>query len=226
MNENEFRLRLIANPDWDYEHDPEYISDCEKRRIDELLRQKAEELLGKGISVRYHDANIDEYPVKDERQKKVIEFFREYVKKPARQMENLIIFGPKGTGKTHMVCALVRSIKFAKRYKLLDIVTRVKNSYSRSSEETELDIISELSNASVLVIDEVGRQGGTQFEGNLMFQIIDTRYENLLPTILVSNLPVTGDISITSYLGATTMDRINENAFEIACEWTSYRRAE
>jgi DNA replication protein DnaC len=56
-----------------------------------------------------------------------------------------------------------------------------------------------------------------------MFDLMDDRYDNCLPTILVSNLPVTGRPSMTSYLGISVMDRVNENSLDISCEWSNYR---
>jgi DNA replication protein DnaC len=64
------------------------------------------------------------------------------------------------------------------------------------------------------------------FEGNSIFDLLDDRYSNMLPTILISNLPVEsedGKQSITSYLGIAVMDRINENSLDIPCIWGNYR---
>ena len=196
--------------------------EAERRREAERLRDERR-LDRMRIPKRYRGLSLEAYTVSSEKQKKVIEFLREYGKRDLRNMENLIIHGAPGTGKTHMICAFVQSRGVDAQYwKLSDIMRTVKDGYS-GGEETELRFINRLAEVPILAIDEIGRQGGTAFEGGFMFDLLDDRYDNLLPTILVSNLPVTGEPSMTSYLGISVMDRINENSLDIPCEWGNYR---
>jgi DNA replication protein DnaC len=180
------------------------------------------------IPKRYRGLSLKSYTVSSEKQKKVVGFLLEYGKRSLRDRENLIIHGAPGTGKTHMICAFIQDFRKgdAQYWKLSDIMRTVKDGYSSGGEETELRFINRLAEVPVLVIDEIGRQGGTTFEGGFMFDLLDGRYGNLLPAILISNLPVInepGKPSMTGYLGISVMDRINENSLEIPREWGNYR---
>jgi DNA replication protein DnaC len=188
--------------------------EAEKRRF-EMMR----------IPQRYRGLTLDNYPVATRKQEDVVQFLREYPSRKLAEMENLVLYGIPGTGKTHMICAFLQWQRLwnAEYWKLSDIMRSVKDGYSSHGEETELRFIKRLSKVPILAIDEVGRQGGTTFESSFMFDLIDDRYDNLLPTILVSNLPVEGELSITSYLGISVMDRVNENSLNIPCEWGNYR---
>jgi DNA replication protein DnaC len=217
-----------------YQPTPEDIAREEVLRKEEAEKArraalKAEEnrIKWMRIPMRYQGLTLDNYQTRYKAHDDVIQFLRKWGNRETMDMENLIIHGPPGTGKTHMVCAF---LQWCHRYrmeywKLTDIIRTVKNGFYpyKDDGETELHFIKRLAEIPILAIDEIGRQGGTAFEGSFMFDLLDDRYDNLLPTILVSNLPVEGEPSMTSYLGISVMDRINENSLDIPCAWGNYR---
>jgi DNA replication protein DnaC len=177
------------------------------------------------IPKRYRGYSLETYQVGNARHKQVIDFLCDYTKKNVEKMESLLIHGEKGTGKTQMICALLQTQRQAKAqyWKLSSIMRRVKCSFGPRARFSEEGFLRHLTRLPILVIDEIGRQSGHDYEAGFMFDLIDDRYDNMLPTILVSNLPMEGEESMTSYLGASVMDRINESSFEIPCEWQNYR---
>ena len=138
-------------------------------------------------------------------------------------MKNLIIHGDIGTGKTYLLCVMAQTRNDTQYWRFSDIIRRVKDTFAPGATETESKVLNELSRVGVLIIDEIGRQNGSVFEGNFIFDLIDNRYNNCLPTVLCSNLPVNGNPSITTYIGAAAMDRINENSAEVMCNWHNFR---
>ena len=84
--------------------------------------------------------------------------------------------------------------------------------------------VTELTKVDLLLIDELGAQGGTEFERQSLHQIIDTRYRNMRPTIVTSNLP-SGKLS--AYIGDRALDRLRENGGQaITFDWESSRGGE
>jgi DNA replication protein DnaC len=171
------------------------------------------------IPERYRNASFDNYECTTDKQRRVVNLLREY-----RGEKNIIIHGPPGTGKTHLLWALMRADPRVEYWKLSEIFRRVKCSFSPTARESEEDVLRELAGVKILAVDEVGRGNGRDFETNLIFDLIDDRYGGNLPTILCSNLPLNGDESIASSIGAAAVDRINENAVEICCDWENYRK--
>ena len=154
----------------------------------------------------------------------MIDRFAAYARQEvSRDMKNLIIHGGIGTGKTHLLCVMAQTRNDTQYWRFSDIIRRVKDTFATDATERESKVLKELSRVGVLIIDEIGRQNGSVFEANFIFDLIDNRYNNCLPTVLCSNLPVDGNPSITTYIGTAAMDRINENSAEVVCNWHNFR---
>ena len=73
----------------------------------------------------------------------------------------------------------------------------------------------------LLIIDEVGVQRGSDFEKETFFDVINERYENMRPTIILSNLTIE---EIKVFLGERVFDRLRENGGKaFLLDWPSYR---
>ena len=73
----------------------------------------------------------------------------------------------------------------------------------------------------LLIIDEIGVQFGSEFEKNLIFDILNERYENRRPTLLLSNLTVP---EVRAFLGERIYDRLKEDGGRcVSFDWQSHR---
>jgi DNA replication protein DnaC len=105
--------------------------------------------------------------------------------------------------------------------KLADLVREIKSTWAKGSENSEGDVIAFYSELPVLFIDEVGVQFGSDTEKLLISEIIDNRYQELLPTVLISNLDVQG---IKGAIGDRCFDRLREDGGKVvAFDWESHR---
>lgn len=74
----------------------------------------------------------------------------------------------------------------------------------------------------LLVIDEIGVQFGTETEKMILFDILNARYEQVKPSILISNLAIE---ELKTYIGERVLDRMWEGGGSIlAFTWDSYRK--
>jgi DNA replication protein DnaC len=175
------------------------------------------------VPLRYQGLDFSSCVSVSESHKSVINRFAAYARQEARDMKNLIIHGDIGTGKTHLLCVLAQTRHDTQYWRFSDIMRRIKDTFAHGAAETESMVLNELSHVGLLIIDEIGRQVGTVFEGVSIFDLIDNRYNNCLPTVLCSNLPVSGNPSITTYISPAAMDRINENSAVVVCNWRNFR---
>jgi DNA replication protein DnaC len=80
-----------------------------------------------------------------------------------------------------------------------DLLKQVQNSYNRSVEVTELEILQPVFDAEVLVLDELGASKPTDWVWDTVAHILNTRYNEQRTTIITTNYanlpPGGGDLS-------------------------------
>jgi len=151
-----------------------------------------------------------------------------FSRQPYRQGAIFAIVGPRGTGKTHLACALVHLFQTADPprsplyRRALEIFAEIKGTWAQGASRTEADIIAELQTAPLLVIDEVQVRSESAFENARLTTLIDSRYAELRPTILVSNL---SPADMLDSLGDSVESRIIESGAIIEATWPSFRTA-
>lgn len=140
--------------------------------------------------------------------------------------EGLIFCGIPGTGKTHLAVSIAREIAEDLQESVFittaaRIIRAFRRTWSGNSEFSELDVLAKYCDPDLLIIDEIGVQYGTDSERNILFEVINDRYEYLLPTILVSNLPLN---ELEEMLGERVVDRLLQGGIVLTFNWPTYRR--
>ncbi|VVO30639.1 ATP-binding protein [Pseudomonas fluorescens] len=143
---------------------------------------------------------------------------------------SVMLLGTVGTGKTHLATAVLqRAIREHGHSGLRglyatagSIIRDVKATFGNRG-RTEADVYADLIRPDLLVIDEVGVQHGTDFERQVLFEVINGRYEKIRPTLVVSNLGVT---ELRQCLGDRAVDRLRDKGgLVVLFRWASARGA-
>ena len=119
---------------------------------------------------------------------------RDFAAGPEHWDVGLILLGLNGTGKTYQGCALVNhwlaSGRTAAYATLLGFMLRIRATWDHlgGDWESEAEVIEHLTEADLLVVDEVGKGHESHWEWVIFNHIINERYAAKLPTVLVSNL--------------------------------------
>lgn len=172
-------------------------------------------LMASEIPLRFRGTTLDTYRTDTEGQAVALEECRDYVRGFERNWEtgrSMMLLGDVGTGKTHLSCAIaqqvIRSYGVSARYTMaIEIIRDIKTTFDKKSEQTERDVYSSLLAPDLLIIDEVGVQHGSDFERQVLFEVIDSRYRQLMPTIVISNLGLAG---LRKCLGERSVDRLTD----------------
>lgn len=180
------------------------------------------------IPKRFKLKVFDNYIATTPEQNKALTIAKKYADKWDNRLENgggLIFCGMCGTGKTHLAAAIcnqvIRNGSSAVFTSVMKMSRDVKSSYSKSAEYTEGELIKKYIKPDLLVIDEVGIQHGSETEKIILFEILNGRYEDVLPTIIISNLSMK---ELPEYLGERIIDRMTEGGgATISFTWDSYR---
>ena len=103
----------------------------------------------------------------------------------------------------------------------VDLIRRVRGTWRRDSSKSEEEMFNLLGSIDLLIIDEVGVQRGTDDEQNVIFDVINRRYRDNRPTILLTNLD---GKSLVEFLGPRVMSRLTERAQFLSFQWGDWRR--
>lgn len=184
------------------------------------------------IPNRFKDSSFENYQINTGAQEKAVKSLIRYASNLRDYTEtgrSLILSGGVGTGKTHLAISTVRyaitSQKITARYTSFDrLMLRIKATFRKNADADIDGIVDELRRPDLLVIDEIGAQAATDFERLVMFQIINARYEDCKPNILISNLNIE---QLGDCVGDRVIDRLRDNGGAIVLfEWDSHRRTD
>lgn len=206
-----------------------YVSSCPGCEAE----AKARRLFGQSlIPLRFKDKTFDNYLIENSGQQSAVKSCKEFVATVSNDPlggGNLVLVGKPGTGKTHLACSsmnvLVRESYLTVLYSSVEkILTKIKSTWTDNT-VSEYEMIERFAKVDLLTIDEIGtcRSISTR-EKDKLFELINERYERKKSTIFISNLDLTGENSMESYLEERSFDRICEDVQVVFFEWDSYRR--
>jgi DNA replication protein DnaC len=196
-------------------------SDQERRRIEGLFQRA-------GIPLRFQSRTFDSYQANNEGQAKALRKARSYAdnwRENVAAGTSLIFSGNAGTGKTHLACAIANELMGQGVSSVFttvsDAMRAIKRTYDAGSQMTEVQAIQAFVDPGLLILDEVGANRGTEYEVQLVFDIINKRYENCRPTIILTNLDPQ---ALRECLGERVVDRLREGGGKlVAFTWDSFR---
>lgn len=203
-----------------------------------------------GLVGRQLQCTLDNFGTPHAGQADVLQYCREYVDRFKHGADGLEcpaggvwLLGPPGGGKSHlgaaMVLHLIDTLQVpAYMLSVREIVRLLRSTWNKENPPqtrgfetadngyvpprtlTEDMVIENLGSAALLVIDEIGVGFGSESELVQLFDVVDLRYRNQLPTVLLSNSQTS---EIKQVLGDRLYDRLREGSVAKACAWPSYR---
>ena len=196
-------------------------AEAQARRIEALFQRS-------GIPLRFQSRTFEGYEAKGEGQERALRLSKAYADQWPQMRERgtcMIFSGSPGTGKTHLACAIANAVIKQGSAALFTTVSEalrtIKRAYGKDADTSEQDAINDLVNPALLILDEVGMAYDTDHSKTLIFDLMNKRYENIRPTILLTNLDAP---ALREHLGDRITDRLREGGGKlISFAWDSYR---
>lgn len=200
------------------------------KRAAELAERERRDLEAKldeaAIPVRFIGKTLATFNAATEGQRYAATVARDYIENfPAhlKRGDGLILSGMPGTGKSHIAAAILQGIlpKHVGMYATcMGAIRAVRETWRKDSERSEREVLSMLGEVPLLVLDEIGVQYGTDGEQTIIFDILDRRYRDMRPSILLTNQDKAG---LKQFIGERAYDRLTETARWVPFDWPSYR---
>lgn len=184
------------------------------------------------LPMRFRDKTFANYDVENAgqaRAKKIAERFVTTFDERMIAGTPVKLMGKSGTGKTMLSLIMYQelaksgySVKYESSLEFLKGLLEIKF-HSQSSFNSYLDA---LRNIQFLIIDEVTESVNksgipSEIEKQLLFKILNDRYENKLCTMVITNRD---DAEFIARLGVPITDRFSEGGITLAFNWESYRK--
>lgn len=199
---------------------------CEAMRRERERRGRlCEERFRNQLGERYRACSLKNYRIDSDAQRDAVDALKRYVADwPKRLAEGggLVLFGPPGTGKDHLLAATGAEI--ARRYFARIVWVPGWSLFENLREPLSRDLADSMCQADVLVVSDPLPHSGplVDRQAERLLRVVDARYTAMRPTWVSVNVASTEETN--QRLGAALASRLRDNAMCLFCNWTDHRK--
>jgi DNA replication protein DnaC len=186
------------------------------------------------IPRRYKECSLSNYDPARNYSSQLLAFncayqlMREY---PAIE-RGILFMGTVGVGKTHLSVAILRGLiergVSCLFYEFGSLLREIQGSYNSLAQISEMNVLSPIYEAEVLVLDELGASKPTDWARDMIMQIIGIRYNEKKLTILTTNYldqrSSPAHETLEDRIGVRLRSRLYEMCQTVVIEGEDYRR--
>jgi DNA replication protein DnaC len=213
---------------------------------DEIAEIRSRELMAERQSMigdlvrlmgrRYAKSRLSEFeiygdPAEQKRQQTAIETLKSLAINIRQHVEtggNVILHGPPGTGKDHLMAAVLLKTVFDHGYRVQwvngqDLFGDFRDRID--SNRSEENLVGRYTEAQILAISDPAppRGDASNYNAQMLYRIVDRRYRQCLGTWITVNVGT--EQEARECLSAPVFDRLMDNSLRVFCNWPSYRKA-
>lgn len=166
-----------------------FCPDCVLTRDAEEAKEKlADNIVHLGFQRRYEGSDFDNLhdPKPSEG---VIDACRVFAEELRSEEEpsgkGLYLWGPNGTGKTHLAVAITRHYGHSLFVNTLRLFDALKESYTTG---VSCEVFESARRARLLVLDDLGSERPSDWVRERLYALLSTRWDEMLSTVVTSNL--------------------------------------
>jgi DNA replication protein DnaC len=169
---------------------------CTQQELDEGRQARLQRYSNLGSLTRLTFDNLlpqgrSENPINQEQFSRAYQAAKAFADEPK---EWLVLVGPSGCGKTHLAAAIanhcIENNHPAFYITAPDLLDHLRSTFSPNSEIPYDEFFEQVRNAPLLVLDDLGAQSSTPWAREKLDQLLNHRFNNQLPTVIVSIIPI------------------------------------
>lgn len=146
------------------------------------------------FSLRYYSGKTDSGMDCYKKMSENLDFCKQYAERFSTKSSSLFLLGKTGVGKTHISLSIAKEVikrSFTVAYgSLLNYLRIIEKEHFGRSENPDTDTLQVLIGTDLLILDDLGSEFRTSFYESVIYNIINSRINLGLPTIISSNLSV------------------------------------
>lgn len=178
------------------------------------------------IPSKFAKAELTTYKPDTDSQRDALRLAKKFVDGFPAEQKGLVFHGPPGVGKTHLAVAMLKATirdKGARGYffQTTELLRLVRETYNRSVDETEMEVLRPVLEADVLVLDDLGVEKTSEWVHETLGLVINARYNSRRATIITSNLVDAIDQNHKDFINSFMMQlgvRTRSRLLEM-CDW-------
>jgi DNA replication protein DnaC len=164
------------------------LAEIERRRMEQLRTLSNLDHLARLTFANFVPEGYGLAPDQAANLRGAYELARHYAENPEGW---LVLFGRYGCGKTHLAAAIAnRAIERGQPVLFVvvpDLLDYLRATFAPNSPATYDERFDQVRNAPLLILDDLGTQSSTSWAQEKLYQILNHRYNALLPTVITSN---------------------------------------
>lgn len=137
------------------------------------------------------------------------------------ERNSLLLVGGYGTGKTHLAASIANKLMDNGIPVLFDTFSGHLNKLKAEFNGGKSVYLEQMKNVDMLILDDIGKEKISEWSQSIMFDVINFRYEHLLPIVLTTNLK---NDSLKEYLGGAVWSRLCEMCSGVMTRGKDYRQ--
>jgi DNA replication protein DnaC len=184
---------------WRYQYTP-WVEPRVTRCVCYRAAQDRARLERAGIPARYRAATFETFEAYNDslmEARRIAQYWADsYPEIPRRVGDRagrgLVLMGPAGIGKTHLVAVLLKQVITQAGcrglfYSTKDLLRLIRGSYNAETKTTEAQVLDPVLTCELLVLDDLGEERVTDWVAEMMNTIVNTRYNTGRPIICTTN---------------------------------------
>lgn len=179
----------------------------------------------RGVGARFKQCRLDNYRSHTQAQADAVSTLQLWIEWVNQGLDtNLVLAGYRGAGKTHLATAVMFALSdFGLSSEIIsyhELILEIRSTYRSSTTQSEWQIFQRLTQSDVLVVDDLDKSRHSASEQQTLQTIIDRRYRNQMPTVLITPLP---GQAFCSLVGEVVLTRLRHGQLVwIECVWENH----